>query len=242
MAIPSPILPNTTTPSQADYPRTQDGKRNYAWSAVHPHEARPSAATIPECEGGFSDLVDIINPLQHIPIVSNIYRAMTGDTISAAGQMIGGMLFGGPIGFLAGAASALFSEFFDGEGGTAVAEAKTRLEKKTDLEIMNTVAPNAPTADVAALPVDAIGGGVMLGAGYGFSNEARAQVNAYLNGKDNSALVPGISDPFGLTNKSVSLSDDDWKIQDIAALNSALGAYAKSDLATHALSSTSVVS
>lgn len=46
----------------------------------------------------FGDLLDIINPLQHIPIVSTIYRAMTGDEISPGARMVGGALFGGPFG------------------------------------------------------------------------------------------------------------------------------------------------
>ena len=29
----------------------------------------------------FLDMLDIINPLQHIPVVSTLYRAITGDTI-----------------------------------------------------------------------------------------------------------------------------------------------------------------
>jgi len=51
---------------------------------------------------GFSDILDIVNPLQHIPLVSTIYRAVTGDEISPGARMAGGTLFGGPIG-LAGA-------------------------------------------------------------------------------------------------------------------------------------------
>ena len=46
----------------------------------------------------FSDLLDIINPLQHIPIISTIYRAITGDRIGLGARLIGGGLFGGPIG------------------------------------------------------------------------------------------------------------------------------------------------
>jgi hypothetical protein len=30
----------------------------------------------------FAEFLDIINPLQHIPVVSTIYRAITGDQIS----------------------------------------------------------------------------------------------------------------------------------------------------------------
>lgn len=47
---------------------------------------------------GFADLVDVVNPLQHIPVISNIYREMSGDTIHPVMQVAGGALFGGPIG------------------------------------------------------------------------------------------------------------------------------------------------
>jgi hypothetical protein len=46
----------------------------------------------------FGDLLDIVNPLQHIPVISNIYRKVTGDTIDPAAMIAGGALFGGPIG------------------------------------------------------------------------------------------------------------------------------------------------
>ena len=48
----------------------------------------------------FGDIFDIINPLQHIPIVSTIYRAITGDEIAAAPKVAGGALFGGVIGLV----------------------------------------------------------------------------------------------------------------------------------------------
>ncbi len=50
---------------------------------------------------GFDDFLDIINPLQHIPGLSTFYRELTGDEISPGSRMIGGALFGGPIGFVA---------------------------------------------------------------------------------------------------------------------------------------------
>ncbi len=46
----------------------------------------------------FLDILDVINPLQHIPFVSTLYRALTGDTIAPASRVAGGALFGGPIG------------------------------------------------------------------------------------------------------------------------------------------------
>lgn len=52
----------------------------------------------------FFDLIDMINPLQHIPVVSTLYRSVTGDSIGALPRIVGGALLGGPIG--AGAALA----------------------------------------------------------------------------------------------------------------------------------------
>jgi hypothetical protein len=46
----------------------------------------------------FGDLIDIVNPLQHIPIINSIYRKITGDTIAPAMEIAGGALFGGPLG------------------------------------------------------------------------------------------------------------------------------------------------
>jgi hypothetical protein len=46
----------------------------------------------------FWDFLDVINPLQHIPIVNGIYRELTGDTIKPVMKLAGGTLFGGPIG------------------------------------------------------------------------------------------------------------------------------------------------
>ncbi|HEY9078571.1 hypothetical protein [Magnetovibrio sp.] len=56
----------------------------------------------------FDTLLDTVNPLQHIPGVSQAYRAVSGDESSALANMAGGFLFGGPVGLAAGAASSFF--------------------------------------------------------------------------------------------------------------------------------------
>lgn len=56
---------------------------------------------------GFLDFLDIINPLQHIPVVSTIYQHVTGDTIKPAAEIFGGALFGGPVGAMAGAVTTI---------------------------------------------------------------------------------------------------------------------------------------
>lgn len=46
----------------------------------------------------FLDFLDVINPLQHIPGVSTLYRHITGDEIDPGSRIAGGTLFGGPVG------------------------------------------------------------------------------------------------------------------------------------------------
>jgi len=58
----------------------------------------------------FADLLDVINPLQHILGVSTIYQAMTGDTIATGARIAGGALFGGPIGLIASIANAIIEQ------------------------------------------------------------------------------------------------------------------------------------
>ena len=55
----------------------------------------------------FGDFLDIINPLQHIPVVSTLYRELTGDTLSSGARIAGDTLFGGPLGFIASIINAI---------------------------------------------------------------------------------------------------------------------------------------
>ena len=54
----------------------------------------------------FWEVLHALNPLQHLPVIGTIYRAITGDTIPAPmrifGSIIGGLLTGGPIGMATG--------------------------------------------------------------------------------------------------------------------------------------------
>jgi hypothetical protein len=78
----------------------------------------------PEKKRGFSfgDFLDIINPLQHIPVVNTLYRAITGDTIRPEAKLAGGGLFGGPLGLALSAADvALQAETGRDVGGHVMA-------------------------------------------------------------------------------------------------------------------------
>ena len=46
----------------------------------------------------YKDVIDTVNPLQHIPVISTIYREVTGDQPAAGSRLLGSVLYGGPIG------------------------------------------------------------------------------------------------------------------------------------------------
>jgi hypothetical protein len=55
----------------------------------------------------FGDVVDIVNPLHHIPLVSMVYRGITNDQLHPMSGIIGGALYGGPVGVVTGTANAI---------------------------------------------------------------------------------------------------------------------------------------
>jgi len=52
----------------------------------------------------FYDVLDVVNPLQHIPVVGTLYRAISGDEIKPASKIIGSAVYGGPVGAAVSAA------------------------------------------------------------------------------------------------------------------------------------------
>jgi hypothetical protein len=76
----------------------------------------------PEADLSFADLVDILNPLQHVPLLSSLYRAVTGDEIQPSAQIMGATLYGGPIGFAAATNLAIVQQAAgDTPGGLLIA-------------------------------------------------------------------------------------------------------------------------
>lgn len=89
---------------------------------------------------GIGDLIDIINPLQHIPFVSTLYRAMTGDEISAGANLIGGGIFGGIPGLISSAVNVAF------EAGTGQDIGTTLMTAAEDAMDGVTTTPTEQTA------------------------------------------------------------------------------------------------
>lgn len=116
----------------------------------------PGQTDASEDDFSFWDLVDIVNPLQHIPIVSSVYRELTGDTIKPQARVLGGTLFGGPVGMVAGLANAILE---DNTGRDAGAHAIAMFDGRENAPAEQTdgavVAADAPdrTPDPAAMPI-----------------------------------------------------------------------------------------
>jgi hypothetical protein len=72
---------------------------------THTASAKSSASSSAKNGFSFAGLLDIINPLQHIPILSSLYRRLTGDEITPVGRVAGDTLYLGVFGLAASMAN-----------------------------------------------------------------------------------------------------------------------------------------
>ncbi len=76
-------------------------------------KTRP-AQTWDDVHVDFADVLSAANPLQYLPVVGTIYRAVTGDDLHPAFRIavsgVAAMLFGGPIGLAATMLGAVIDE------------------------------------------------------------------------------------------------------------------------------------
>ncbi|HEY4077712.1 MAG TPA: hypothetical protein VGM26_12360 [Rhizomicrobium sp.] len=113
-------------------------------------------------EGFFGHILDIINPLQHLPVVGTVYRAITGDHIGNFEKIAGDTLYGG----LWGAVTSVADVAFEGLTGKSVEDTMLAWLKSDDAP--NTMVASAniavptiasdprmmPSAEMPALPAD----------------------------------------------------------------------------------------
>ena len=98
--------------------------------------------------------MDIINPLQQLPIVGPVYRALTGDTIKPEMRVVGGALYGGPIGLALAVADSAVEEVSGRDtGGNIVAMIAPDRAPITrgSSSLFAAKSPEAPAAVTAAL-------------------------------------------------------------------------------------------
>lgn len=104
-------------------------------------------------------LLDVINPLQHLPVVGTIYRAATGEHIGTMEKIAGDALYGGLWGAVSSVADAAFEAvtgkdvedtvlawFSGGESQPAVAAVTVQPRMAVNVPV--------PTADLPSLPPD----------------------------------------------------------------------------------------
>jgi hypothetical protein len=119
-----------------------------AGAAAKPDPAKPD-------EGFFHHLLDVVNPLQHLPVIGTIYRAITGEHLGAVERIAGDTLYGG----LWGAVSSVADVAFEGLTGKSVEDTVLAWFKSdTHSRVAGIAAPqisaaqSLPTSDTPQLP------------------------------------------------------------------------------------------
>jgi hypothetical protein len=92
--------------------------------------ARSAAAATPVADGATESgvgsflhhVLDVVNPLQHLPVVGTLYRAITGDKIGTVEKIAGDTLYGGLWGAIGSVADVAFEAATGKDfGGTMLA-------------------------------------------------------------------------------------------------------------------------
>ncbi|MGP1254015.1 MAG: hypothetical protein ACTS10_06365 [Kiloniellales bacterium] len=122
-------------------------------------QLQEAAAQVSRARGGaeepdfsFGDLLDVLNPLHHIPVVGNLYRELTGDEIGGTARIIGGGLYGGAFGMI----GAAFNQIFDDATGRDMAE--TALAVVTGQDLGGSDSNSTDLADTSPPPQKAATG------------------------------------------------------------------------------------
>ena len=133
MAVPMigpPPIPEKSEPEFIPQPNPDGGKGNV------------TAFDSPDGPS-FSDLLDVINPLQHIPVINTLYQKLTGDKEGAVADVLGGTLYGGVLGLAAAVAGLVI------EDTTGKSISDHAIAMFTDDQPTTAVAQNTPTPSVS---------------------------------------------------------------------------------------------
>ena len=106
-------------------------------------------------ESFFHHLLDVVNPLQHLPVIGTIYRAITGEHIGPVEKIAGDALYGGLWGAVSSVADVALEQI---TGKSAEDTVMGWLKGSSDTEVAKitaptiTVAQSLPSSDTPALP------------------------------------------------------------------------------------------
>jgi len=112
-------------------------------------------------ESFFHHLWDVINPLQHLPVIGTIYRAITGEHLDPVEKIAGDTLYGG----LWGAVSSIADVAFESITGKSFEDTALALFKSDDkIKVASTMVAvptinanvSLPSADLPALPTTTV--------------------------------------------------------------------------------------
>jgi hypothetical protein len=124
---------------------------------VSANKTDAASKTVDTGESFFHHVLDVINPLQHLPVVGTIYRAITGEHIGSIEKIAGDTLYGG----LWGAVSSIADVAFEGITGKSFEDTAMAWIKGDDTTAVASVKVGvreaalnipAPSADMPALP------------------------------------------------------------------------------------------
>lgn len=110
-------------------------------------------------EDFFHHLLDVVNPLQHLPVIGTIYRAITGDRIGAIEKIAGDTLYGGLWGAVSSIADVAFEDI-TGKSFEDTAFAWIKGEEETEVASRKVEArviawaDTPPSAQMPELPSD----------------------------------------------------------------------------------------
>lgn len=128
-----------------------------AAKADTPQSASTTTASADSGSSFFDDLLDVVNPLQHLPIVGAVYRAVTGDKIGDVEKVAGDTLYGGPIGLVSSLADVAFEKITGKDFGSTMmafvgldhSDSNTALAENAPKAAPEIVAANGATATPA---------------------------------------------------------------------------------------------
>jgi hypothetical protein len=121
-----------------------------------PSPSAPNTAWKDGSSFSFHDVLDTLNPLQHLPLVGTLYRWITGDEPGDVARVVGDGLYGGPIGFVTGAISAAVKDDTGKDPGE-MAMALLTGEDSTPARVASTAATGAAGTAAEATATAATG-------------------------------------------------------------------------------------
>lgn len=104
------------------YPETVQFLRTHEAARLGKTDATPAAKSenTLSLDTAFEDLLDIVNPLQHLPVVGTLYRAITGDKMDTVPKIAGDTLYGGLWGAIGSLADTAFEAITGKDFGATI--------------------------------------------------------------------------------------------------------------------------